>query len=112
MPTDAYGEPMLPLPDESEPVGEAYRSQSKVAGVVGGELTGCVTAGGVVVIGAVDVGGVVVTGCVTVGGVTGGVTGVAAGGVTGGVVTTGSGVMTGVGVTGCGEGLGAGLVVR
>ena len=96
MPTDANGDPMLPLPEESEPAGDAYRSQCTAGDVLGGWGVGVVT-------GWVDVGGVVVTGCVDVGGVAGG------------VVTTGSGVMTGVtgaGVTGCGIGLGAGLGVR
>jgi len=90
---------MLPLPEESEPAGDAYRSQCTVGAVLGGwgvgEVTGCV-----------DAGGVVVTGCVDVGGVAGGVV------TTGSGVMTGAGVMTGVGVTGCGIGLGAGLVVR
>jgi hypothetical protein len=89
---------MLPLPEESEPAGDAYRSHCTDGVVLGGWGVGEVT-------GWVDAGGVVVTGCV------------GAGGVAGGVVTTGSGVMTGVGVTGvgvtgCGVGLGAGLGVR
>ena len=84
---------MLPLPDESEPVGDAYRSQCTAGGVLGGrgagDVAGWVGAGGAVVMGGVDVGGAA-----------------------GGVVTTGSGVTTGVVVTGRGAGFGAGLVVR
>jgi hypothetical protein len=89
LPTDAYGDPMLPLPEESEPAGDAYRSQCTAGGALGGGGVGEVT-------GWIDVGGVVVTG------------GVDVGGVAGGVVTTGSGVITGV--VGFGVGLGAGLV--
>jgi hypothetical protein len=69
---------MLPLPEESEPVGDAYRSQCTAGGVPTGCGVGAMT-------GWLEVGGALVTG---------------------------SCVITGVGVTGCEEGLGAGVVVR
>jgi hypothetical protein len=67
LPTDAYGDPMLPLPEESEPAGDAYRSQCTAGGVLGGwgvgEVTGWGDAGEVVTTGSGVMTGAGVTGC-------------------------------------------------